>query len=122
MRIRALLLALAVFAGLTVAAPANAGSSQTYFYSAKSCSVSPDGKARLSVTNWDLNSKTQRYHMDINGMTYPVAYYPVAIYFNGVRQNGTSDIYKNVSPVSSINTIKAVWRVGLTQVSCSVRG
>lgn len=117
-------IALLVAALVAWAAPAQAKAAS--FYYVKQCSVTPDGKARLRVSNWSLPGGGQRYHMDLNSRTSIIGpdWYQKAIYFNGTRLSGTNDVYKNVSSTYTVNTIKGTWTLGSgipSTVSCTVR-
>jgi hypothetical protein len=92
-----------IVAGIGIANQAQAAGEPT-----GRCWVSPDQYARLSVTKYASGSGYQ-YHMDLNSST-PVLgtkYYQQNIFFDGVRQSGTDDIYKNVSGGS--HTVKGTW-------------
>jgi hypothetical protein len=122
----AALAAVTAGAALAVVGPVGAASAATTNYKAARCSVSPDGKARLSVTRWDDTTyRYRRYHLDLNssyGALIP-DYYQKALYFDGVKQTGTNDVYKNV-PIYTTHTIKGTWTAPggvLLTVSCSVR-
>lgn len=96
------------------------GASADFYYST-SCSVDPAGKARMSVTNWDIPSG-QRYHIDLSSyIGVGTDYYQKAIYINGVLlSGGTDDRYWDDSGRYDSNTFKGVWTTsaGFT-VSCS---
>lgn len=91
------------------------------FYFARSCAVSPDGKARLSVTNWGI-ATGQRYHIDMNSTRYPVGYYQKAIHIDGgARIAGTNDVYRDYAARYATHTFKGVWFLSNGRaVSCTV--
>lgn len=85
------------------------------------CWVSPDQKARLSVTRYRYNNGW-RIHSDLNS-SIPIVgakYYQYKIYVNGSALSGTDDQYTFI-PNNTTATVKGEWTVNGVRVSCSVK-
>lgn len=82
------------------------------------CWVSPDQKARLSVSRYAVSGGVE-YHMDLNSSTGALTpkYYQLSITFDGAGVSGTNDVYRKVS--GGTHTITGHWS-GVTS-SCTVR-
>ena len=105
----------AIVHSVATAPPAKANTSSL-------CWVSPDQKARLSVTRYRYNNGW-RIHSDLNSSIPLVGlkYYQYAIYFNGSKLAGTDDQYTFL-PNNTVPTLKGEWTTSSgVRVSCSVK-
>lgn len=92
----------------------------TRSYAATYCTVSPDSKARLTVSRWyNTTSRRWTYHLDMSSRVgVGPDYFQSALYFDGARQSSTNDRYKYST--RAWHKVKGRWRVGATWVSCQV--
>lgn len=104
----------AIVHSVATAPPAKANTSSL-------CWVSPDQKARLSVTRYRYNNGW-RIHSDLNS-SIPVIgakYYQYKIYLNGSALPGTDDQY-SFYPNNTVATLKGEWTVNGVRISCTVK-